>query len=375
MTLPTSDLRKLPAKAAAADRQPSESIDQFIPRDLEGASVLQIGNSENLSCLDDGRRNIGKTVTIADADVLDAQELGPFDYVLCWDLPYRDKNIAGIIHRLIGSTRRKIVIRIPGPSARSALNFETASGADSAGLWRRFCGMLRDAVLPAISRGRVSPDDRKAWKWAEDLLYVQRRDIDHFELIGPDRSGRYTLAIFIRRLRNLALVSGPAGVGKSELVRRLISGRAEPSHLFEFDVTGCDVLSADRLDEHPELKSDSLILEYNIHRPYIHDLKTYEDDPAMTIMRTAEKKTVHVLICSKDVLIGRLLSRRGSQSHLARRLEDYSRPSGLKELYEQWIAYCKGNGWTMKYVDVTSEIKLISEDEAKHVVSFQESNS
>jgi hypothetical protein len=55
----------------------------------------------------------------------------------------------------------------------------------------------------------------------------------------------------------------------------------------------------------------------------------------------------------------RTWTKREIEDFLEREDSHYQRVRGD---YEQWIAYCKSNGWTMKYVDVTTEIKLISED-------------
>lgn len=52
-----------------------------------------------------------------------------------------------------------------------------------------------------------------------------------------------------------------------------------------------------------------------------------------------------------------------------RLISEYSQPGRMRELYENWISFCKAHGFLVKYIDVSSrQAKAVSEGEALNLV-------
>ena len=391
-------IRELFGDRVVLQRNLFRIMDQLFPRSLEGASVLEVGCGEGLFCFEAKRRNAGRVVGIDIDDerlaaaaklarennwdiefipgsVMDVEELGMFDYVLCRDLPHRFLDPIHTIHKLIGITRQKLILELEDVDLRTTKFAKKRPRQALLGGWRPLFKLLPYALRPGIlvvdSHGRFL----MTRQWIKNLLRTQRRDIDRIEIFDSDQPHRYLLVAFMRHLRALSLVSGPSGIGKSELLRRLNSRDSEVTRLFDLERENAwQAMIALDLDQGAEVATNKLILEYSMGRPLVRSLANYEDDPALTIMRVAQAKRVYILVCPRDLLITRLQARGRPKSRprakAERLIHEYSRPGGFQKLYEKWISHCKANRWEITYVDVSSrQVKPVPEGEALQLIS------
>jgi SAM-dependent methyltransferase len=390
--------RQLSWDREAPHRGPSLMMDHFFPPSLEGASVLEIGCGEGSFCLEAKRRNADRVVGIdmdderlvvatklardrnLDLDffkgsITSIEELGAFDYVLCRHLLNRVLDPIHTIHKLIGVTRQTLILELADIDLTITKFAKKRPRQALLGGWRPVFRLLPYALRPGILAVDSHGNFLMTRNWIKNLLRAQRRDIDRIEIVDSDQPHRYFVLVHMRRLRALALVSGPAGVGKSELARRVIFKEAALKPLFGFDEGDTwQAMGYMALDEGAKVEAKNLLLEYNICRPVERDWGNYEDDPALTIARIADAKRVYVLVCPKEAVIRRLHTRGCPKSLPGAKIEwlarEYSRPGGYQRLYDRWISYCEAKGYKITYLDVSSrQIKAIQKREAMKLIS------
>jgi hypothetical protein len=371
--------------------------DHFFPPDLEGATVLEIGCGDGLFSMEAKIRNAGRVVAIdldeerlaaaawlarernldiefLQGSVEDCEKLGRFDYVLCLQRPQSVLDPIHAIHKLLDVTRQKLILELEDVDLK-IIKFSKKTGRRALlGAWRvifkSLPALLRPGILAVDSHGKFL----MTANWVKNLLRAQRQDVERVEIVDSDRPHRYIALAYMRRLRVLLLVSGPAGIGKSHFARRLMPKDAELRRLVGFDDgEAWQTLGDVALDEGVQVKANRLVLEYNIWRPVERNWGDYGADPALTIMRVAETKKVFLLVAPKEVVIERMHARERSPSSPGAKVEwlthEYSLPGRYRKLYERWISYCKAKECDITYLDVTSrQIKAISEDAALKLI-------
>jgi len=307
--------------------------------------------------------------------IKDCDDFAPFDYVVRRQMSQSSRDPIAAIHKLIDLTKRKLILELEDVDL-SIVKFSKKTGRRALlGAWRTIFKLLparlRPGILAVDSHGKFL----MTGNWVKNLLRAQRQDVDRIEIVVSDRPGRYFAFVYMRRLTDLLLVSGPAGIGKSHLARRLMPKDAELKRLVGFD-DGEDwqTMGDVALDEGVKVKASRLVLEYNIWRPVERNWDGYGADPVLTIMRVAEAKKVCLLAAPKEVVIERMHARDRSPSSPSAKVEwlarEYSLPGRYRKLYERWIYYCKANGCDITYLDVASRrIKVISEDAALKLIA------
>ncbi|HEX3036801.1 MAG TPA: methyltransferase domain-containing protein [Thermodesulfobacteriota bacterium] len=369
----------------------SQILNQIFPPDLKGASVINIGCEKEFFCLEAKKRNAGRVVGIdidcgerlsgvtrqskilgADieflrCDINGIEELGIFDYVLCFNALHRVKDPIHFIFKLINMTRRKLVLDI------ADLHIKTPNGGRRwwNPLFKLLPSPLQTAALAIDSRSRLLA----ARKWIEQLFQNQYSSIERVEFLDSGCSSQFLVLVSVRKLSNLRIISGPSGVGKTVFIDRLRSGDPEVVRLMDFNLQdGWQLMMAKDLKTSAGKEIDKLLLHYNITKPIERIYKIHNDDPALIITRATDK-VVYVLVSPPDVLIERVRKRvLGSRNltHLKRAkwlISQYLQPGRLRDLYENWILFCKANVCELKYIDVSSEkVKTLTEEEALRLV-------
>ncbi|MBI2485369.1 MAG: methyltransferase domain-containing protein [Deltaproteobacteria bacterium] len=393
---------QLPFGLETPGRDRSQTANCIFPTDLKGASVLDIGCAEGFFCFEAKRRNAGRVVGLdLDRDrqrtatklagvlgfdieflqgsVMDIENLGMFDYVLCLNILHHLTDPIGIIHKLINITREKLVLEVADISMGIADIGRKRKSKAVLGWWGPLFKLLpielRPGILAVDSRGRFLITRN----WIKNLFQNQYCDIERIEFSDSELQHRYLALASIRSIEALRFISGPTNVGKSEFVARLKSGDPEVSQLIGLNLKdGWRVMTASKLQSRPDGEVKKLVLEYDICRTILRRYGYYQYDPALTIKRVADEKTVYVLVCPVDSLVVRvrevLNSYQNPKGKHVRKAErmifEYSQPGRLRKLYESWISYCKANGFELRYIDVSSRnVKSVTEKEALMLVS------
>jgi hypothetical protein len=112
-----------------------------------------------------------------------------------------------------------------------------------------------------------------------------------------------------------------------------------------------------------------LVLHYDILRPYLRSIKTYERDPRCDFLKLAEKITLVTLMSPREVLRRRLKhNEMGNRwrKRKAKRYEELYRQYGtnrfLETWYEAWFKYCG------RYRQVVQNLLYISDDTTARVL-------
>jgi len=202
---------QLPFDLETPGRDRSQIANQILPTDFEGASVLDIGCAEGFFCFEAKKRNAGRVVGIEpngerldtairlssflsmDIEFLqqsieDIEELGTFDYVLCLNVLYHVKDPICVIHKLVHTTRGKLILETADLRAK----FSDITGHR---WWRPLFKLssflLRPPVLMIDSRGKFLITR----KWMEHFLLNQFPNIERIEFLNSDRPNRYLVVV------------------------------------------------------------------------------------------------------------------------------------------------------------------------------------
>ena len=393
---------QLPFGLETPGRDRSQTANRIFPADLNGASVLDVGCAEGFFCFEAKRRNAGKVVGLdLDRDrqrtaaklarvfgfeidflqgsVMDIEGLGMFDYVLCLNILHHVTDPIGIIHKLINITREKLVLEVADIGMGIADIGRKRKSRAVLGWWgplfKLLPSELRPGILAVDSRGRFL----LTRNWIKNLVQNQYCDIERVEFVDSELKHRYLALASMRKLSALRFISGPTNVGKSEFVNLLKSGDPEVCRLIGLNLQdGWQVMTASNLQTGAVEGVNRLVMEYDICRTILRRYGDYQYDPALAIKRVADKKTVYVLVCPVDSLVGRVRAALNSNQNPERKhyrkaermIFEYSQPGRLRNLYEGWISYCKENGFELRYIDVSSRnVKSVTEKEALLLVS------
>ncbi|MGH7807922.1 MAG: class I SAM-dependent methyltransferase [Thermodesulfobacteriota bacterium] len=391
----------LPFGLETPGRDRSQTANRIFPPDLKGASVLDIGCAEGFFCFEAKKRNAGRVVGLdLDRDrqntatklarvfgfdveflqgsIMDVENLGTFDFVLCLNILHHLTDPIAIIQRLVDMTRKRLVLEVADITMGIADIGKKRKSKAILGWWGPLFKALpaerRPGILSVDSRGRflITPN------WIKNLFYNQNCDVESVDFASSELKHRYLTLVSMRKLAALHLVCGPTNIGKSQFVNRLESGDQDLRRLLDLNPgDGWRLMTATKLQARPEGGIEKLVLEYDICRTILRRYGEYEYDPALTIGRVADDKKAYVLVCCADSLIARVREVLDSYKNPARKhvrkaermIFEYSQPGRLRKLYESWISYCERNSFELIYIDASSRnFKQITEDEALNLV-------
>jgi SAM-dependent methyltransferase len=395
---------QLPFGLETPGKDRSQIAEKIFPSNLQGASVLDVGCAEGFFCFEAKKRNAGRVIGVdIDKDrlgtaiklgkalemdiefqqrsVIDVEQLGMFDYVLCLNILHHVTDPIHIINKLIQITRKQLALEIADIRTRvSAIGLRRKS-KELLGWWGTFLKCFPSEFQPGILVNDTWGRFLITRNWIRNLFQTRYFDIERTEILDSDLENRYLVVAFMREISSLRIISGPTDVGKSSIVTRLKAGDPALCELLDLGIqNGWQFITPSQLQEKSGNKMDKIIMEYDIFRPifFRYGNGDFNSDPAMTINRVAANKTAYIFVCPTNTLISRVNHdlnkyKRPKRKHqlLAERvIFEYSQPGKLLNLYEAWIAYCKTNGFNIKYMDSSSsKVKEVTQQEAMILVS------
>lgn len=146
-----------------------------------------------------------------------------------------------------------------------------------------------------------------------------------------------------RRIDHLVIVAGSTASGKSSLIRRF----AEPEFGARFGIEPeFKLIKPEEIEQLPPGRRPTVILHYDLLRPFGRALHSHERDPAFHLLQCAERTTLITVAQSAKVLAERLQMRgalqgmdpsnpRLERAQLKQQL--YLQSSLLRTWYEAWL--------------------------------------
>jgi predicted RNA methylase len=285
-----------------------------------------------------------------------------FDTVLCLNVLHHMFDPLGAIRKIINLADRRVVMELAQPHLTQLL---------AASINPPKIG-LDNIPLLLLGQSRKSHDilSRSFMITSKAIEVMLNQHTELFEPIIVRKSPfkhRRLIVANKRRIKHLVVISGPTASGKSTLLQRLHSDIELRRNL---GLEGIDVhYSGKDRQELPIGEMAGLILHYDILRPYLRSIRTYERDPRCDFLKQAEKITLVTLMSPREVLC-----RRFERSELgyrwrkrkARRYEELYRQYGtgrfLETWYENWFKYCE------RYPQITRNLIYISDDAGARIL-------
>lgn len=340
------------------DRASSNKFRLILPSDFRGASVLLINNKEEdfISCIN--KRNVGDLRIIEDIDMTEGKYR--FDYVYM---------------QTSGSAIKKQILSIKKIIKFCVFKFYIIISKTDTGppdfIEKIYSYIYKLNLFDKPDQPAPSYHQHLNNELSQRFSIV--KSIDYLPLLNSSSS---CLVFEMRKLEDILVISGPSGVGKSYFLEKLANGTHFNDHFPAISLNEYKFLTSAELKVSEGLDLERVLLHYNITRSLDLDYFTYENEPAEIIER-ASNRIVYVLACPVNVLISRVRSRVNGKPFWSRRrrianslISQYSQQGMLKQLYVNWINYCKKKGAKILYIDVGSSdnFRVVSEKKALDIV-------
>lgn len=189
------------------------------------------------------------------------------------------------------------------------------------------------------------------------MLSEHHRVFAQVESFPSDFKDRFVTVAWKRRIERLIVVGGPTSAGKSTFIERLRGGElADVAEELGMPSPESWVLSAPvLLDDQNSERVPAMLFHYDFLRPVRSSAKTYERDPFLEVIRSADEVRFVTIWEPAEVLARQIESGEiqpnmkggeygeytGHSRNLALR-EQYGDPVKVKALYQPWIDFCEG---------------------------------
>ncbi len=269
----------------------------------------------------------------------EAQSFEPasFDVVACLNVLHHMYDPVQALHKMMLIASHKVVLEFAAPNYRDVF-----SGAITPLGW-----LARNQAAIFTGRSRFYSDGSRTFMFPREAIRILFNE--HTALFEPVRfmrspfKGRWIAEAVKRRIGHLVLVAGPTSVGKSTFQAALAHDselRRKAGIANNAKMTLCN---ANLLDL-PAGRIDTLVVHYDLLRPHLSSIKSYERDIPLQILGAADKITSLVLVADQAVLRERItkheLSRMFVKKRHRRIFQDYSNPDFLSAFYDEWTAFC-----------------------------------
>lgn len=257
-----------------------------------------------------------------------------FDVVLCLNVLHHLYDPVAALRKIMRIAAKRFYLEVAPVSVRDVVKM------------RNPLALFGASGLPVILLGPTANSTRAA----DRTFTFSRKAIativnGHSKAFEPvvfhpsSFKGRWIVEARRRDIGHLVVVSGPTAVGKSSFIRAL----DDPGLRRRFGIEGgFTTVGANRLDELPPGRHDTLVFHYDMLRPFDRPLQSHGRDPAFHLLESAERVTVITLAASGAVLKQRIRTegarppgRKGRKRH-ALLDRQYDNPAFLAAWYDAW---------------------------------------
>jgi 2-polyprenyl-3-methyl-5-hydroxy-6-metoxy-1,4-benzoquinol methylase len=332
----------------------------FQGSEFSGKTLLDIGCHHGYFCLEAARRGANsavgidafeENVTVAralsdglanveyiEADFESWESEQQFDVVLCLNVLHHLYDPIHAIRKMATMAREKLVVEIAVPTLQDVLHRRLSAWALGArGLPAMFLRIPRNNVDVGSRMFLLTPAVLKV------LLNFHSHEFEDVRISPSPFKKRWVVSAARRKIERLTIVAGPTSSGKSTFCQQLADDAALRVRLGLGESTPLAVEASDA-GALPNRPLDHVLLQYDMLRPAGRGMRTYQRDPALSLIRCA--RVVDVLTIMTDAsrlqaqfatnelnrakrITGRL--RKISGLYRDRRFLDY--------WYRQWFAY------------------------------------
>jgi hypothetical protein len=270
----------------------------------------------------------------------------------------------GAIRKMIKLARERIIIEFAQPQLRDRLAFSLnpfGIGVNATPAIILGAGMPSHSVLKRsfLFTGKAM----------EVLFDGHTRLFEPIVIRKLPFKGRLTLEATRRKIDHLVVVIGPTSAGKSTLLGRLETDAKMHS---EFGLEGDSWLFVHRdTNDLPRGCLKGVVLHYDLLRPHLRSIRTFDRNPWCDFLRTAEQITIITLMSPGDVLRARLVKgeldhgryKKSRKKRHTELFDRYATPDFLRQQYGLWFEYCK------RYLNIRRNLRLISDDRNRRIAS------
>lgn len=264
-----------------------------------------------------------------------------FDTVACLNVLHHLFDPVGALQKMMRMTRDRLVLEVAVPKWRDVMRDKINP--------LRLLNVGAPAIFLGIPRKRGDEAGRTFLFTPGALRIILNVHTQIFEPIETFRSpfkGRVIVEARKRRIRNLVIVTGPTAVGKTTFSKRLSIDAALQQQL-GLGSGPWTLLDASKVDSLPRGMNDNIILHYDFLRPSRTGIRSYDRDPTLHLMATAERTTVLTLIAPLSRLRDQIQSGEMGKERTAKQkkrdadlLKKYQTPVFLQDWYSAWGEFC-----------------------------------
>lgn len=180
------------------------------------------------------------------------------------------------------------------------------------------------------------------------LLYQMYR-FKEAKIVEDRSTSRRTLVVATRRrIKNLIVLAGPDGAGKSTLASAIKANQAA-AILKQMDIEPLLSWHLTHQQKLPHLAShvDNVILHYNMLNTLKSYTRTFDLDPTLTLLENAENLYIITIWANSETLRERTRKRLVGLSGTKRTepgtrvLQFYENRALVRNLYERWFEFCE----------------------------------
>ena len=332
----------------------------FQGSEFSGKTLLDIGCHHGYFCLEAARRGassavgvdaVEENVTVArtlsdglanveyiEADFESWESEQQFDVVLCLNVLHHLYDPIHAIRKMARMAREKLVLEIAVPTLKDVLRRRVSAWALGArGFPAMFLRMPRDNVDVGSRMFLLTPAVLKV------LLNLHSHEFEDVKASPSPFKKRWVVSATRRKIGRLTIVAGPTSSGKSTFCRQLVDDAALRVRLGLGESTPLAVEASDA-GALPNRPLDHVLLQYDTLRPAGRGMRTYQRDPALSLIRCARAVDVLTIMTDAPRLRAQFETNDlNSAKRISRRLRKisslYRDRRFLEYWYRQWFAY------------------------------------